>query len=213
MTTNNENIESVEFYEDDAQAAKAAKAAKIRAAIIAQERPLLQKVRDFFTMRRVTLAIGALSLIAIGAVLGKLGDFVKDNKDKLTLTPPVVEAPITEEVLEIPPVTEEVYVVEDIATTEDKAIATQHADERSSIQLEVDSLRAQVAELNDKITAITKTVNSGGGLITLTIPDGSAIEKRVSLLAREQVQLYKLREDNIAKRKGWRNYITWKDLN
>ena len=70
MTTNNENIESVEFYEDDAQAAKAAKAAKIRAAIIAQERPLLQKVRDFFTMRRVTLAIGALSLIAIGAVLG-----------------------------------------------------------------------------------------------------------------------------------------------
>ena len=143
MTTNNENIESVEFYEDDAQAAKAAKAAKIRAAIIAQDRPLLQKVRDFFTMRRLTLAIGALSLIAIGAMLGKLGDFVKDNKDKITLTPPVME-----EVLQIPSVTEEVYVVEDIATTEDKAIATQHADERSSIQQEVNSLRAQVAAVS-----------------------------------------------------------------
>ena len=106
-------------------------------------------------------------------------------------------------ITEVPDIslTEEVFVTEP-ADDLGKAIVTQHADNRLSME-------ERMIDLESKLAAITSTINNTNNTL---IPDGSPLEKRISELARDQVAYYKTIEDEIAKKKGWRNYITWRQI-
>ena len=101
------------------------------------------------------------------------------------------------EPIAMPPLTEEVFLTEEGATDEEKQLVSGHADLRTIIE--------RISDQETKIAALTRAINSG------TSGDGVS-EDRVKQLARWQIEYYKRNEDALAKKRGWRNYLTWDDI-
>jgi len=109
-----------------------------------------------------------------------------------------VQKEVIADKLPLPRASEEVFV-EEPATTEEINLVTDHADIRNLLE--------RMTQMEEKLASVVKAVNKG------STGNGGFSESEIKRIARYQIEYYKRQEDKIAKSKGWKNYITWDQVN
>lgn len=177
------------------------RAAKIRAEIAEKQRPIHVKALEWLKSANLQKGLIAIALIGLGVAATKLWDNDAFNTRFDVTKPRIVDPVVIATPPPVIPLEAEVFLTEEGATDAERELVTQHADARDA--------NARIVELEQKLAAVVETVN---GMAATGLASGGLTERQVNTLAREQIEYYKRNEDAIAKRKGWKNYITWGEI-